>query len=159
MSDQRVGFGYDAHRFGGAGPVVLAGVEIEHNSGVVGTSDADVASHAVCDALLGAATLGDLGTYFPSDDPRWRGADSIEFVASCAAMVTEAGFAIGNVDVTIIVQEVRVSPHRGTMCENLASAMKIPVDQVSVKATTTDGLGWIGVGEGLAAHAVAGIYR
>jgi 2-C-methyl-D-erythritol 2,4-cyclodiphosphate synthase len=158
MSGPRVGFGYDAHRFGGEGPVILAGVSIEHGSGVIGTSDADVASHAVCDALLGAAALGDLGELFPSDDPQWRGADSTEFVSVCALMVREAGFEIGNIDVTVIAQSVRVSPHRRAMRENLATALGIVISDVSVKATTTDRLGWIGSGEGLAAHAVVVLY-
>ena len=158
MSDSRVGFGYDAHRFGGEGPVILAGVSIDHVMGVIGTSDADVASHAVCDALLGAGALGDLGEHFPSDDPRSFGADSTEFVSACARMVREAGFEIGNVDLTIIAQSVRVSPHRLTMRENLAAALGVPIASVSVKATTTDRLGWIGSGEGLAAHAVAVLY-
>jgi 2-C-methyl-D-erythritol 2,4-cyclodiphosphate synthase len=158
MSDPRVGFGYDAHRFGGEGPVMLAGVAIDHDSGVMGTSDADVACHAVCDALLGAGALGDLGKFFPSDDPRWRGADSTQFVSACAHMVREAGFEIGNVDVTVIAQSVRVSPHRRAMRESLAAALGLPIGDVSVKATTTDRLGWIGSGEGLAAHAVAVLY-
>lgn len=158
MSGPRVGFGYDAHRFGGEGPVVLAGVPVEHDTGVIGTSDADVASHAVCDALLGAAALGDLGEFFPSDVSRWSGADSTEFVSECARMVREAGLAIGNVDVTIIVQSVRVSPHRRAMRENLAIALGVPIGDVSVKATTTDRLGWIGSGEGLAAHAVVTVH-
>ena len=159
MSGTRVGFGYDAHRFGGDGPVVLAGVSIDHEMGVIGTSDADVASHAVCDALLGAGALGDLGEFFPSDDTRWHGAQSTRFVSTCARMVREAGFEIGNVDITIIAQSVRVSPHRQAMRENLATALKVPLRRVSVKATTTDRLGWIGSGEGLAAHAVAVLYN
>ncbi len=158
MTATRVGIGYDAHRFGGPGPVVLAGVSIEHDSGVVGTSDADVASHAVCDALLGAAALGDLGEFFPSDDPRWSDADSMGFVSACADKLSDAGFVIGNVDVTIIVQSVRITPHRHVMRANLAAALGVPVERVSVKATTTDRLGWIGANEGLAAQAVATIY-
>jgi 2-C-methyl-D-erythritol 2,4-cyclodiphosphate synthase len=158
MSAYRVGFGYDAHRFGGEGPVIIAGVAIDHPSGVIGTSDADVACHAVCDALLGAGALGDLGQYFPSDDPKWAGADSTEFVAACASLARKAGFDIGNVDVTVIAQSVRVSPHRQAMRENLAESLGIPVGDVSVKATTTDRLGWIGSGEGLAAHAAVTLY-
>ena len=158
MSGPRIGFGYDAHRFGGEGPVILGGVSIEHGSGVIGTSDADVASHAVCDALLGAGALGDLGEFFPSDDQRWSGADSMEFVSACGRMVREAGFEIGNVDVTVIVQSIRVSPHRQAMRENIATALGLRIGDVSVKATTTDGLGWIGSDEGLAAHAVVLLY-
>jgi len=159
MSGTRVGFGYDAHRFGGEGPVILAGAPVEYHSGVIGTSDADVASHAVCDALLGAGALGDLGEFFPSDDPRWSGAESTKFVSACAHMVRKAGFEIRNIDVTVIAQSLRVSPHREAMRENLAAALGIAVGDVSVKATTTDGLGWIGAGEGLAAHAVAVLYN
>jgi 2-C-methyl-D-erythritol 2,4-cyclodiphosphate synthase len=158
MSGPRIGFGYDAHRFGGEGPVILGGVSIEHGGGVIGTSDADVASHAVCDALLGAGALGDLGEFFPSDDQRWSGADSMEFVSACGHMVREAGFEIGNLDVTVIVQSIRVSPHRQAMRENLATALGLRIGDVSVKATTTDGLGWIGSDEGLAAHAVVVLY-
>jgi 2-C-methyl-D-erythritol 2,4-cyclodiphosphate synthase len=158
MTTTRVGFGYDAHRFGGAGPVILGGVAIPHQTGVEGTSDADVAAHAVCDALLGAAALGDVGQFYPSDDPRWDGADSMTFVGACAGRVREAGFEIENVDVTIIAESVRVSPHRSAMRGHFAEALGISTDQVSIKATTTDRLGWIGAGEGLAAHAAAAIY-
>ncbi len=155
MKGPRVGFGYDVHRFGGDGPVVLGGVEIDHPVGLVGTSDADVAVHAVCDAFLGAAALGDLGTLFPSDDERWQGANSLELLAQCIGRVRTAGFDPGNVDVTIVAEEVRVAPHREAMRTNLAVTLQIPLPSVSVKATTTDGLGSIGAGEGIAAHAVA----
>lgn len=155
----RVGMGYDAHRFGGTGPVILAGVPIDHPVGVLGTSDADVAAHAVCDALLGAAALGDLGDFFPSDDEQWLGADSMELVAACGRQVRSARFELESVDLTIIVEAVRVAPYRDEMRSNLALALQLPILAVSVKATTTDGLGWIGTGEGLAAHAVATIYR
>jgi 2-C-methyl-D-erythritol 2,4-cyclodiphosphate synthase len=158
MTDVRTGIGYDAHRFGGDGPVVLAGVVIDHLVGVIATSDGDVAVHAVCDALLGAVAAGDLGTFFPSSDPQWQGADSLSLLRSCAATVTEAGYSIGSIDVTIIVQSVRVAPHRDLMVRRLAGAMGIEVDRVSVKATTTDGLGWIGTDGGLAAQAVATVY-
>ena len=158
MRSMRVGFGYDAHRFGGEGPVILGGVAIPHNEGVAGTSDADVAAHAVCDALLGAAALGDIGQFYPSDDPRWSGADSMTFVKGCARRVREAGFEIENVDITIIVESIRVSPHRSRMQSHFADALGISTRQVSVKATTTDRLGWIGNDEGLAAHAVVAIH-
>ncbi len=159
MTGTRVGFGYDAHRFGGAGPVILGGVRIDHETGVVGASDADVACHAVSDALLGAAALGDIGEFFPSADPQWHGADSTRFVAECARMVRRAGFCIGNIDVTIVAQTVRVAPHRDAMRENLAAAVGVDIEAISVKATTTDGLGWIGASAGIAAHAVVAIYR
>lgn len=155
MTDIRTGLGYDAHRFGGDGPVVLGGVSIDHTVGVIGTSDGDVAVHAVCDALLGAIAAGDLGTYFPSSDPQWAGADSLDLLRSCAAIVSSAGYVIGSVDVTIIVESVRIAPHRDLMRRRLADAMGIEVDSVSVKATTTDGMGYIGADTGLAAQAIA----
>jgi 2-C-methyl-D-erythritol 2,4-cyclodiphosphate synthase len=159
MDDVRTGFGYDAHAFGGEGPIVMCGVQIEHQTGVIGTSDADVATHAVCDALLGAAALGDLGQHFPSVAESSIDADSLEMLSTCADLVRSDGYAISSVDVTIIVQEVRVSPHRDQMRANLSDAATIPIERVSVKATTTDHLGWIGRGEGLAAHAVVTISR
>lgn len=159
MSETRTGFGYDAHRFGGDGPVTLGGVVIEHTVGVIGTSDADVVAHALCDALLGSVAAGDLGLYFPDSDPQWAGADSLDLLRTCAQEVKAAGFMIGSVDVTVILQSIRVSPHRDAMRENLAAAMGVPTASVSVKATTTDGLGWIGSDAGLAAHAVATVYR
>lgn len=159
MTETRTSFGYDAHRFGGEGPVILGGVTIEHAVGVIGTSDADVAAHAIGDALLGSVGAGDMGSHFPSSDPQWRGVDSLDLLSVCAEKVTEAGFAIGFVDVTIIVQNVRVAPHRAGMRTRLATAMGIAVGNVSVKASTTDGLGWIGSDAGLAAYAVATVHR
>jgi len=158
MTDVRVGFGYDAHRFGGDGPVVLCGVEIDHPVGVEATSDGDTATHAVCDALLGAVAAGDLGTYFPSSDPRWEGADSLDLLRSCVTRVTEAGYSIAAVDVTVVVEGIRIAPHKDLMRRYLAGAMGVDASVVSVKATTTDGLGWIGASEGLAAQAVATVY-
>jgi len=158
MVDVRTGVGYDAHRFGGDGPVVLAGVSIEHPVGVLGNSDGDVAAHAVCDALLGAVAAGDLGTYFPSSDPQWEGADSLDLLRSCTTRVTESGYSIGSVDVTIIAQSLRVASHRELMRSRLADAMDISIERVSVKATSTDGLGWIGTDAGLAAQAIATVH-
>lgn len=159
MADIRTGIGYDAHRFGGIGPVILGGVAIDHPIGVLGTSDGDTATHAVCDALLGAIAAGDLGSFFPSSDPQWEDVDSLDLLRSCTDKVAEAGYTIGSVDVTIMVQSVRVAPHRSLMRTRLSGAMNIDVDRVSVKATTTDGLGWIGTDSGLAAQAVATVYR
>ncbi len=155
----RTGFGYDAHAFGGEGPVVLCGVPIEHSSGVIGTSDADVAAHAVCDALLGAAAFGDLGQHFPSIADSSIDADSLEMLTTCADMVHADGYAIASVDVTIIAQDVIINPHREHMRMRIAEAASMPFERVSVKATTTDHLGWIGRGEGLAAHAVVTVSR
>jgi 2-C-methyl-D-erythritol 2,4-cyclodiphosphate synthase len=159
MSEARTGIGYDAHRFGGDGPVIIGGVEIEHSTGLVGTSDADVAAHAICDAMLGAAALGDMGTHFPSDDDRWVDADSMDLLAACAAMVRSSGFTIANCDVTVIAENVRVAPHREAMRSRIAAAISSDIGLVSVKATTTDGLGWIGAGEGVAAQAVVTLAR
>jgi 2-C-methyl-D-erythritol 2,4-cyclodiphosphate synthase len=159
MTDLRTGIGYDAHRFGGDGPVILAGVTIDHEVGILGTSDGDVATHAVCDALLGAVAAGDLGTFFPSSDSQWEGIDSLELLGSCASRVADAGFVIGSVDVTIIVQSVRIAPHRDLMRQRLADSMGVEVDRVSVKATTTDGLGWIGTDTGLGAQAVVTVHN
>lgn len=153
----RVGLGFDAHRLGGDGPVTLAGVVVSSERGLLGTSDADVAAHAVADALLGAAALGDLGTHFPSSDPRWEGADSMDLLKRVVTMLTEAGHRPGNVDLTIVSQSVRVAPHRETMRINLAAVLAVDVGAVSVKATTTDHLGAIGRDEGVAAIAMAGL--
>lgn len=153
----RVGLGFDAHRSGGDGPVTLAGVVVSSERGLLGTSDADVAAHAVADALLGAAALGDLGTHFPSSDSRWEGANSMDLLKRVVTMLTEAGHRPGNVDLTIVSQSVRVAPHRATMRTNLAAVLAIDVDAVSVKATTTDHLGAIGRDEGVAAMAIAGL--
>ena len=159
MNDHRVGFGYDAHRFEGSGPVVLAGVTIDHARGVAATSDGDVAAHALADAVLGAAAVGDLGAFFPSNDPQWAGADSLDILQRCVSMVFDRGFDIVSADVTIVAQSVRVAPHRDEMREALARVMRIPVQNVSVKATTTDGMGWIGAEEGLAAFGVVTVRR
>ncbi|GMQ98157.1 MAG: 2-C-methyl-D-erythritol 2,4-cyclodiphosphate synthase [Acidimicrobiia bacterium] len=159
MKGTRVGFGFDAHRFGGSGPIVVCGVDIDHPVGVLATSDGDVASHAVCDALLGAAALGDLGMHFPSGDPQWQDARSLDLVAACAQKVRAAGFDISHVDVTVVAQNVRISPHRSAMRAKLGGALDLPATSISVKATTTDGLGWIGSDKGMAAHAVVTVYR
>lgn len=151
----RVGWGYDAHRFGGPGPLKLCGIEVSSDRGLVGTSDADVALHAVIDALLGAAARGDLGELFPSDEPRWQDADSRELLAVARSHIESAGFRTEAVDVTIIAQSVRIAPHRTQMRHTLADALGIDVAAVSVKATSTDGMGSIGRDEGIAATAVA----
>ncbi len=153
----RVGLGFDVHRFGGSGPVTLAGVVVPSDRGLEGTSDADVAAHAVADALLGAVALGDLGSHFPSSDPRWEGANSMGLLVQVVALLAEAGHAPGNVDLTVVSQSVHVAPHRAAMRTNLASVLAVGVGAVSVKATTTDHIGAIGRDEGVAAIAVATI--
>lgn len=151
----RVGWGFDAHRFGHGGVVLLCGVVADDERGVAATSDGDVPAHAVADALLGAAALGDLGSMFPSDDPAWRGADSMDLLARVAERVAGAGFRVSSVDLTVIAETIRVAPHREAVRESLAACLGIDVAAVSVKATTTDGMGFLGAGEGLAAVAVA----
>lgn len=150
----RIGWGFDAHRFGGDPPLVLGGVTVDRTRGLVATSDGDVAAHALADALLGAGGLGDLGSHFPSSDPRWAGADSVELLRLVAGMADDAGIVVEHADVTIIAEDVRVAPFRDAIRAGLASALGIDVAAVSVKATTTDGLGFIGRDEGVAATAV-----
>jgi 2-C-methyl-D-erythritol 2,4-cyclodiphosphate synthase len=154
MTETRTGFGYDAHAFGGDGPVVLGGVAIPHDMGVEATSDGDVVSHAVCDAVLGVAALGDIGQHFPSCDASSTGADSLAMLSECVRLVNVAGWNIVHVDVTVVVQEIRIAPHRDSMRANVAAALAIEPSCVSVKATTTDRLGWIGSGQGIASYAI-----
>ncbi|NNJ48501.1 MAG: 2-C-methyl-D-erythritol 2,4-cyclodiphosphate synthase [Acidimicrobiia bacterium] len=148
----RVSWGFDAHRLGGDPPVLLAGVVVDSGRGVLATSDGDLVAHAVADALLGAAGLGDLGAHFPSSDPRWEDADSMGLLARVVDMCSQLD--IRYLDVTVIAQEVRVAPHRTAIEEALAAVLGIDAELVSVKATTTDGMGAIGAGEGIAATAV-----
>ena len=151
----RVGHGFDVHRHGGTAPLVLGGVLVEGAPGVEATSDGDILVHAVIDALLGAAALGDLGSMFPSDDPRWEGADSIRvLLPACLAAISGAGWRVSNVDCTVITQTVRIDVLRENMRIRLADALGTELAAVSVKATTTDRVGAIGRGEGIAASAV-----
>jgi 2-C-methyl-D-erythritol 2,4-cyclodiphosphate synthase len=154
MSGYRVGLGVDAHRFGGDPPLKLGGIVVDDSRGVEATSDGDVAAHALADALLGAAGLGDLGQHFPPGDPQWRGADSMIILQDVVRMVQAAGWEILNADLTIIAEEVRVAPHRQAMSQALSEVVGA---DVSVKATTTDGMGFIGRAEGLAVLAIAAI--
>lgn len=151
----RVGWGVDVHRLGAGGVLRLAGVEVESDRQLLGTSDADVAAHAVIDALLGAVADGDLGEHFPSGDPHWHDADSMVLLAAVARRIESAGFRVGNVDLTIVSESVRVSPHRTAMRAALADAVATEATNISVKATTTDGMGFVGRDEGIAALAVA----
>lgn len=149
----RIGEGYDVHRFGGEGPLVLGGVRVPFERGLEGHSDADVLAHAVSDALLGAAAVGDLGTHFPDTDPAWEGADSLELLTEVVDEVERAGYRVGNVDATIVAERPRLGSHVGQMRENLAGAIGVDVDRISVKATTGEGLGFEGRGEGIVARA------
>lgn len=150
----RVGHGYDLHRFAAGRPLVLGGVQIPFEKGLLGHSDADVLTHAVMDALLGAAALGDIGTHFPDTDEAYRGADSIALARTVAAKLADAGYRIANVDATLIAQAPKLAPHIPAMREALAKALDLPLDAVSVKATTEEGLGATGEGLAIAAHAV-----
>jgi 2-C-methyl-D-erythritol 4-phosphate cytidylyltransferase/2-C-methyl-D-erythritol 2,4-cyclodiphosphate synthase len=151
----RVGSGYDVHRLGEGEELWLCGIRLEHSQGLVGHSDADVAIHALVDALLGAIGAGDIGQHFPPSDPRWRGVASSQFLSHAASLVSEAGYRIGNVDVTIICEAPKIGPHRDAMCARLADLLGIDSAMVSVKATTAEKLGFTGRGEGIAAQAIA----
>ena len=150
----RVGWGFDVHRFGGQPPVLLAGVPADPTRGLLGTSDADVVAHAVSDALLGAAALGDLGGLFPSADPRWAGADSMDLLGKVVERFHSEKLEVAHLDVTVIAESVRLEPVREAVRAGLAEALGIGLDAVSVKATSTDGLGFLGRDEGVAAMAV-----
>jgi 2-C-methyl-D-erythritol 2,4-cyclodiphosphate synthase len=151
----RAGFGFDAHRMEPGRKFVLGGVHIENDRGAAGHSDADVLAHAVSDAILGAAAIGDLGGRFPASDPRWKDADSLELLAQCAADVQRAGYSIQNVDATIVLESPRLEPFVARMRENLARSLGISTGQVSVKAKSSEGLGYTGDGTGIAASAIA----
>ena len=155
MSDLRVGLGVDAHAFGEGVPLVLGGVAIDHPRGLVGHSDGDVVAHALIDALLGAAGLADIGALFPSDEERFRGADSLVLLAEAYGQVREAGYVLVNADCVLVGQEPRIAPYREEMRARLAGSLGTEPARVNVRATTTDGLGFTGRAEGLAAHAVA----
>jgi 2-C-methyl-D-erythritol 2,4-cyclodiphosphate synthase len=158
-SDLRVGLGVDAHAFGAGIPLVLAGVTIESPRGLAGYSDGDVVAHALIDAVLGAAALGDIGTLFPSGDDRWSGASSLDLLARAWADVGSAGWELVNADAVLVGEEPRVAPYRDEMRRRLAGALGVDVELVTVRATTTDGLGFTGRREGLAAYAVALLRR
>lgn len=151
---RRVGQGFDVHAFGPGDHVVLGGVRIPHTQGLAAHSDGDVAAHALCDALLGALALGDIGRHFPDTDPRWKGADSLQLLAHCMALVRGRGHALGNADITIVCEKPKLAPHIETMRSRVAAALECDVDAISIKATTTEKLGFTGRGEGIAAMAV-----
>ena len=151
----RIGTGYDVHKLAEGRKLIIGGVEIPYEKGLLGHSDADVLVHAVMDALLGAATLGDIGKHFPDSDPKYKGADSLMLMREVRRILDENGFEVGNVDATIIAQAPKMSPHIDTMRRNIADALGLDVSQVSVKATTEERLGFTGRGEGISAQAVA----
>lgn len=150
----RIGQGYDVHAFGEGDHVMLGGVRIPHDRGVVAHSDGDVVIHALCDALLGALALGDIGRHFPPSDDRWRNADSRDFLRAVADMLAERGHALGNADITVIAERPKVGPHVKAMRACLAADLGCGIDRISIKATTSEKLGFTGRGEGIAAMAV-----
>jgi 2-C-methyl-D-erythritol 2,4-cyclodiphosphate synthase len=151
----RTGIGYDAHRFADGRRLVLGGIELAHDRGLEGHSDADVLTHAIIDALLGAAGLGDIGQHFPDTDERYRDADSLELLRAAVRMIGERGFAIVNVDATVVIERPHVSPVRDRIRSSLAGALGLPVERVNVKATRGEGMGFVGREEGAAAIAIA----
>ncbi len=151
----RIGQGFDVHRFGPGEAVVLGGIRIAHTHGIVAHSDGDVLLHALCDALLGAIAEGDIGRHFPDTDPRWKGADSRALLRQCMLLVKDAGFRVGNVDLTVIAERPKVAPHADAIRANIAKDLGCSVRDVGLKATTTEGLGFTGRREGIAAQAIA----
>ena len=156
MSEQgRIGVGYDIHRLVEGRRLVLAGIEIPFEKGLLGHSDSDVLTHAICDALLGAAAAGDIGTHFPDSDPRFAGAASLELLARVVELIKERGFEVANIDAVVLAEQPRLAPYIKSMRERLAAVLQIDVELVSVKAKTNEGLDAVGRGEAMAAHAVA----
>jgi 2-C-methyl-D-erythritol 2,4-cyclodiphosphate synthase len=155
----RTGLGFDTHGFAPGRRLILGGVEVPHEQGLAGHSDADVLTHAIIDALLGAAALDDIGRHFPDTDPRFAGADSLGLLRTVVAELDEGGWEIGNVDATVVLERPKLAPHRDAIRASLAGALGLPLDAVSVKATTGERMGFVGRGEGAAALAVATITR
>ena len=155
----RSGIGYDCHRFAEGRRLVLGGVELSSERGLAGHSDADVLTHAIIDALLGATALGDIGEHFPDTDPQYRDSNSIELLRRVVAMVTERGFAIVNLDATVLIEHPKIAPERDQIRTSLADALGIDVDRISVKATRGEGMGFVGRGEGAACTAIATVER
>ena len=151
----RIGHGFDVHAFGGEGPIIIGGVRIPYEKGLLAHSDGDVALHALTDALLGAAALGDIGKHFPDTDPRYEGADSLMLLREVGRLLDETGYTVGNIDATVLCQAPKLAPHIPAMRQNIANALGLALDDVSVKATTEEHLGFTGEGLGIAAHAVA----
>lgn len=149
----RIGQGYDVHAFGEGDHVMLGGVRVPHERGLAAHSDGDVVLHALCDAMLGALALGDIGTHFPPSDPRWKDADSRVFLRHCNALLRERGWRVGNADVTVVCERPKVGPHAQAMRETIATDLGVGLDAISVKATTNERMGFIGRGEGIAALA------
>ena len=159
MQKMRIGTGYDVHRLVEGRKLILCGVDIPYEKGLLGHSDADVALHALMDAMLGAAAMGDIGRLFPDNDPAYKGADSVKLLEAVVEKLRDNGMHVGNVDVTIVAQRPKLLPYNAQMCENVARALGVPLADVSVKATTTEKLGFEGEGLGISAQAVAMLYQ
>ena len=153
----RFGMGYDVHQLVENRKLIIGGVDIPYEKGLLGHSDADVLLHAISDALLGAAALGDIGKHFPDTDPRYKGADSLKLLEEVGNLLAEKGYVVGNVDATIVAQKPKMLPHIPQMRENIARVLRVDIDQINVKATTEEHLGFTGNGQGISAYAVAGI--
>jgi 2-C-methyl-D-erythritol 2,4-cyclodiphosphate synthase len=151
----RIGHGFDAHRLVDGRPFVVGGVTIPFQRGPLGHSDGDTLTHAICDALLGAAALGDLGTHFPDTDPQWKGVDSLTLLAAVHEQLVRHGWTIGNIDATVVVQAPKIAPHIAAMRDTLAETLTLDIAKISVKAKSTEGMGYTGDGSGIAAYAVA----
>ncbi len=154
---QRFGIGYDSHRFGAKRPLILGGVEIDSAKGLVGHSDGDALTHAVIDALLGAAAMGDIGSIFPDDDERFRDADSLRLLLETRRRLAAASYSIINVDATIVLEKPKLAPYVSSMCDNIARVLGLPVSAVSVKAKTNEGMDSVGQGKGIQVYAVASV--
>jgi len=159
MAKMRVGFGFDVHQIGEGHPFIVGGVQLDHPAGAFGHSDADVLAHAICDALLGAANLEDIGHHFPNTDARWKGADSLMLLAECVRLVGAKGYTLGNIDAMICLEAPKVKPYIPQMKQNLSRATGLPEDDISVKATTNETMGFIGRREGVVAYAVCLLER
>lgn len=155
----RFGMGYDVHQLVENRKLIIGGVDIPYEKGLLGHSDADVLLHAISDALLGAAALGDIGKHFPDTDPRYKGADSLKLLEEVGNLLTAKGYVVGNVDATIVAQKPKMLPHIPQMRENIARVLRVDIDQINVKATTEEHLGFTGSGQGISSYAVAGIER
>lgn len=159
MHPFRVGLGYDTHRLAAGESLVLGGVTIPSDFGTVAHSDGDVLLHAICDALLGAAALGDIGEHFPDTDAQYRAASSVDLLRVCVRRIGEAGWTVGNIDATLVLERPKILPYKSAMRACIAEACDVPEDAVSLKATTAERMGFVGRGEGVEAHAVAMLYR
>ena len=155
----RFGMGYDVHQLVENRKLIIGGVDIPYEKGLLGHSDADVLLHAISDALLGAAALGDIGKHFPDTDPRYKGADSLKLLEEVGNLLAAKGYVVGNVDATIVAQKPKMLPHIPQMRENIARVLRVDIDQINVKATTGEHLGFTGSGQGISSYAVAGIER